>query len=255
MHNLDKKIEKLKNFFLKNNEIFENFQYPKSLLFLNNFEKNNDELIFIKRFIKESNYFFKEKPKIIAIDGASNPLIKEKIFPDYIIGDLDSCEQKRNDNSEYIHLNDQDYCDFEKSLKFCETKNFGPFFIFGINGGQIDRIIQNLHIFLKFSNCFNIGFSNNTIFFSLNDENKNPIKISAKNHSRISIFGFQSKNQINKFKTQGLKWDIDENFEIDFSFSRQSISNKVENFNIGEDEFLDFYIQIFSGKILLIIYL
>jgi thiamine pyrophosphokinase len=268
----NKAIEDIINFFtqnIKNESIFQNLYNINSAVFLNdtdysvieskNFIKNKYK--FYKNFLKKFELFANKKIKNIAVDGAFENLYKFKIKTDLIIGDIDSYKHIDQDQEKkIIYLQDQEYCDFEKSLEFLNQNNLSNSFIFGINSGAFDRIIQNIHVFLKFSNQknFNIGICLNKIFFSIDSENfwQDKINIYIKNHSKISMFFFPDKNNNISIETDGLKWDVKKNTNINFGIknSSQSISNVVENHLISENDFHKVSLKVFEGKVLLIIY-
>lgn len=90
--------------------------------------------------------------KIIAVDGAFKNLQNIGIKIDHIVGDLDSINKELL-NSEYkqrLHHNpDQNTTDFEKAIKFARDISLTPSVIVGINGKEIDHILNNIHVMVK----------------------------------------------------------------------------------------------------------
>lgn len=90
--------------------------------------------------------------KIIAVDGAFKNLKNMGLKIDHIVGDLDSIS-KEIVNSEYKqklhHDPDQNTSDFEKAIKFARHMSLTPSVIVGINGKEIDHILNNVHVMVK----------------------------------------------------------------------------------------------------------
>lgn len=121
----------------------------------------------------------KSHPFIICADGSSNKLIKTKIIPDIIIGDLDSID--KNVMLKYIKkgvpvmkLFDQETTDFEKCILFCREKNFRNLIILGAISDRTDHSLNNFSILKRyyrefditiFDNYFKIKFLTDSISF------------------------------------------------------------------------------------------
>ena len=94
-----------------------NLGYFKSILCLNGRLPN-------KKFFKE----FSGLP-IIAADGAGSKLINLGIYPETVIGDLDSFEHNYDEYPmiHFVKMNSQNNTDFEKSISFAK-KNYSTLF-------------------------------------------------------------------------------------------------------------------------------
>ena len=94
-------------------------------------------------------------------DGSANKIINLGIRPNYILGDLDSIYKKniKKKSKNIIHLKDQNYNDFHKSLLWLKENNIKKIDIIGIDGKRIDHTICNFIIILE---C--ISFIDITIF-------------------------------------------------------------------------------------------
>jgi len=86
--------------------------------------------------------------RVVAADGAIVKAMEYNIKVDYLVGDLDGHLIKPR-GVEVHHNPDQDSCDFGKCIDFIRHKNLAPSMIIGINGGEIDHIISNIHIMVK----------------------------------------------------------------------------------------------------------
>ena len=164
---------------------------------------------------------------LIAADGAANHLIKNNIKPNIIIGDLDSLDTNLDlKNINILKVSDQNHTDFEKSLKYTIQRKLFPILVLGINGGEIDHIIDNMNKFIKYST--NIPM----IFFDSPNKwgvaiSKN-IEIKTKQSSTISIFPFEHNTHL---KSTGLNWELDSNNHT--IFQNPSTRNKNTSTNVS----------------------
>jgi len=108
----------------------------------------------------------KSHPFIICADGSSNKLIKTKIIPDIIIGDLDSID--KNVMLKYIKkgvpvmkLFDQETTDFEKCILFCRERNFNNLIILGAISDRTDHSLNNFSIIKRYYHEFDITIFDN----------------------------------------------------------------------------------------------
>ncbi len=83
---------------------------------------------------------------IIAIDGGANLLPQLGLEFEYICGDMDSVDHSvldQTDASKIIRLNDQNACDFEKTLAIIEAPQI---YAFGFLGGRMDHSVEALRL-------------------------------------------------------------------------------------------------------------
>lgn len=176
----------------------------------------------------------KSKLPIIAADGAANELFAHKIEPKIIIGDLDSVDESVLKNYRYEKIEDQNFCDFEKTLGFINSHaEFSPAIITGINGGFLDHILNNLCIF---SNTKFLYFSQEMLGIVL----ENSIELELPIDTKISIFGAPSAIVC----SDGLRWELD--YRLDF-FGHNSFGNRTTIPKIS--------LKVKDGKALVFIYL
>lgn len=174
---------------------------------------------------KTISKFGKDIP-IIAADGAANYLIKQNIKPQVIIGDLDSLDQSLNLSAiNVIKVEDQNSTDFEKAIHHIKHNHLFPLLVLGINGGEIDHILDNMNKFIKYSTEIPM------VFFDI--PNKWGIAMSkelvmkTKESSMISIFPFQDKTHL---KSSGLYWELDSDNHT--MFENTSTRNKSNGTNV-----------------------
>lgn len=166
----------------------------KSILCLNGLLPNTKT---IKTLAKDSKI-------IIAADGAANQLAKKNINPDYIIGDLDSLDNKYSwVNSKIIKIPDQDSTDFEKCIDYINTHTLFPTLVLGINGGEMDHIIDNINKFIKYSSTIPM------VFFDMPNKwgiaMTSTLSINTEISNIVSIFPFLQNTHL---KSQGLYWEL-----------------------------------------------
>lgn len=85
--------------------------------------------------------------EIIAIDGGANLCLKYDLYPDYIIGDIDSVKKKnlyRFKKSELVFRKNQEYTDFEKTLQFVKKLSPDSIKILSMSGKRTDHFMGNM---------------------------------------------------------------------------------------------------------------
>lgn len=88
---------------------------------------------------------------IVCTDGAYSYLVTCPIEIDYIIGDLDSIEQKPKQGKPFIiSTPDQNKTDFEKALLFLINKGISAIDIYGATGYATDHFLGNLSVALHY---------------------------------------------------------------------------------------------------------
>ena len=168
----------------------------------------------MNRFIKQNNYksilvldgliptkeFFNEMQlPIISADGATNKLHKMGITPHVVIGDLDSVSPDILQIYHYERIEDQNYSDFQKALKYMQKNNLFPATICGITGGYIDHEINNINIFMQTDG--NIFVTDDVVGYKVREESKYTFPVGTK----ISIIGIPECS----ISTKGLKWELE----------------------------------------------
>ena len=115
-----------------------------------------------------------------------------------------------------------------------KTHDFMPTIILGINGGQIDHIINNINIFMQGTN--NVFIDNDVIGYILDISNIFSLPIGTK----ISIIGMPYC----PLSSQGLKWEL-KDYETAFP-GQNSCFNRVSNKPVN--------LIVHEGKALLMVY-
>jgi thiamine pyrophosphokinase len=84
---------------------------------------------------------------VIAVDGGSNLCYKRQIYPDYILGDMDSIlpKVKRHfKDVEIIQIDDQETNDLEKAIGFCQILHPSVIRIVAALGKRLDHSLANI---------------------------------------------------------------------------------------------------------------
>lgn len=192
------------------------FVYTKICLFLNGKPP---------KFIPDINLY----KKILASNGASIYLDKNNISYDFVVGDMDSINNKKlyyKNKDKIIIDNNQNITDFEKSLKFIVSQSFFYVDVFGACGNMMDHFLGNINVALKYKNKISIAFYDDYCrFFFVKKQIKIENIIKGK---KISLFPCPIVTNIS---TLGLKYNLyQENISMDKKIGIRNIatSNIIE---------------------------
>lgn len=180
------------------------------------------------------DYFSSTLP-IIAADGAANTLMQMGITPQIVIGDLDSLDPVyRGQLPTHYHF-DQNYCDFEKSLQYIQANDLLPCMIYGMNGGYLDHILNNVNIFMRASNVF---YAPPLWGYAVRQTESKSLILPA--HTKLSIMGIPQA----VVSTSGLAWELTES-HLTFP-GRNSCFNRCMKENVE--------ITVHEGSALVLVY-
>jgi thiamine pyrophosphokinase len=179
---------------------------------------------------KVVEYFFKKGfNTIICADGGANSAKKLGIIPDYIIGDLDSVENKvlnyYHGKSKIVQVKRQNDTDVEKCLKFAIKKKYEEVILLGVTGDRLDHTICNLGIVLKFFNKIKIHISAENSFLSAYNKS---VEVKSRINETISLYAFNKQTIIT---SKGLKYPLTKSnltFGKNESTSNVSTSQNVQ---------------------------
>ena len=183
---------------------------------------------------------------IVAADGGAYRLLDMQIQPDFIVGDIDSLKDLSSICKTKIHKDSDQYStDFEKSLFFLKGKGIRRILVLGMNGGEIDHIINNTNTFLRYSDQFDMyfydepDFGESKIGRAVNGE----MELEIDEGADISLFSFDK----GKIKTEGMKWEIeDKSFHVmNSSAARNSSKSKKISISTTGKKLL----AVYSGEI------
>lgn len=208
-----------------------------------------ESIICLDGSIPKADFFVKAKRigiPIIAADGGTNSLLYMDIVPDFVVGDMDSFKgSSRVPKDNVIFVEDQNYSDFEKAINFVKNNSFKNSLVIGINGGEIDHIINNVNIFMRYSEDFPMWFydipskGNSKIGSVASSGN---INLHLDKESMVSLFSFDD----GKIKTEGLVWEIDsQSFPI---MEKSAARNKTKEEKVNISTTGNRLLAVYSGK-------
>ncbi|MBS0635464.1 MAG: thiamine diphosphokinase [Verrucomicrobia bacterium] len=172
---------------------------------------------------------------VIACDGAADTLIERNIYPELIVGDLDSVSESAKKACPCIHIPEQDTSDFQKALKVAKERNLLPAIVVGLNGGYLDHILQNINV-ISTTECL---FYDPPIIGFMMQEGTRVLKLAR--DTKISLIAMPEAT----VETSGLKWNLDND--------RLTFPGKNSCFNRVLDP--DCTITVVEGSLLIMIYL
>ena len=176
------------------------------------------------------SYLLDKKNSILfCADGGANSARKLGLLPKFIIGDLDSIQEKTinyySGKSKIIRLQRQNDTDVEKCLKQAIKLKFDEAILMGVTGDRLDHTFCNLGIAIKYFEKIKITIiaenSLLTVLTGINDLKTIP-------GETISVYGINSKTRITSV---GLKYPL-KNLALPFgqkeSTSNIALRNRVE---------------------------
>ena len=105
--------------------------------------------------------------RVIAVDGGLKQLRSIDCNPQYLIGDLDSCNQDdltwaTENGAQIFQIDNQENTDLTKAISFCENEGWLDLHIVGIEGGRIDHFLGGAAAMHSASKSLKIGASFST---------------------------------------------------------------------------------------------
>lgn len=192
-----------------------------------------DALIVGNRPLRKSIIELSKNKLIVAADGGADRLLEYEIFPDKVIGDLDSISDKTATKLEdWLILNkDIQKTDLEKAVEYAIERGSKKIQIVGWSGGRIDHTIAALG--LAFDSRVELIDDRFTVkcisdLEIIEDEKGSLFSLIAIPEARVSI--------------QGARWELDHE---KLRMGGRGIHNEIGDFGIVE-------IQCHSGNLLLI---
>ena len=169
----------------------------------------------------------KDAEKIICIDNGYEIIKDLKIIPSVIIGDLDSVNLNKVDQSvEIIKREDQNLSDLEKALNYCIEKGFSKVYLLASTGLRDDHNLANLILIIDFIEKINVIILSDKYEI---EAVKGKKEYKSKKNTQISII---SINEGNKITTGGLKYNLKD--EV-----LKSRSHGISNSTIEDNFFIE----------------
>ncbi|MCB0271559.1 MAG: thiamine diphosphokinase [Bdellovibrionales bacterium] len=174
---------------------------------------------------------------IIAADGGVNWLMDYSIYPDLVIGDLDSAKQEHLRKVPYIHIKDQNSTDLEKALHHVIDFGVTHVDLLGIEAGRVDHFLSNFFLLLPFTEKLKLRvFGDGWIGVFL--ENKSVFKI--RENVTVSLIPFSPCTGVS---LEGFEFPLKNQ---DLKLGQVGVSNVSKKNNVS--------IEVKEGKLLGIFY-
>ena len=111
---------------------------------------------------------------IICCDGSVNNLVKNKMEPHYILGDLDSIDDNLKNiyRDRIIKLPDQDENDLRKAIQWAEGRGITEAVILGATGKRDDHTLANIFTLLQYPSQLEMTIYTNHGIFSVAENKK-----------------------------------------------------------------------------------
>lgn len=139
----------------------------------------------------------------IGVDSGADNALDYGIECSLIVGDLDSVNQTRHTNAEFIELASQEKNDLEKALELCLERGWTDIMIIGMRGGRPDMEMANIAAVMASDAALQIQMLHSDML-ALRVNPLNPLDMIAPIGTQVSIF----TNTHTEVKTSGLEWDI-----------------------------------------------
>lgn len=142
---------------------------------------------------------------LIAADGAASSLVKIGVFPEYVVGDLDSLDAELLGSlegiSEFVLEPDQNANDFEKSLRFAATQFWSRILIVGLHGGDLEHTLNNWSVLMKFAPSMPLTVLDRDRYIV---PLSTSFSVAVEPHEVISLIPQPSA----RLSTKGLRWEL-----------------------------------------------
>ncbi|MCF7858467.1 MAG: thiamine diphosphokinase [Candidatus Cloacimonetes bacterium] len=170
---------------------------------------NGEEVQNIKALLKAIDL-------IIAVDGAADICRSQNVYPDYVIGDLDSISAESLNfftRSKIIEISRQDNTDLQKALNFANSLNPSLIRIISASGKRTDHSVANLLIFQNYQGKASLEVWDNFGKLFIYGPGSHHLKL--KKNSTISFFSLEP---IFGLTLAGFKYSLkDRDFKSNFT--------------------------------------
>jgi thiamine pyrophosphokinase len=224
-------------------------------LFLKNPSSGLEEGFLMRAFIFANGDFkgstnalkdFKDDDLIIAADGGAAHCLGIGLFPNVVIGDMDSIppsevEKLKSQNIRFItYAKYKDETDLELALKYAVNKGVDQIFFHGLLGGRLDQSLSNIFLLARdeWMNTDLIVFNGLDIAYLMRDGGN--ISLQGQPGDLVSLIPLSEL--VSGVSTDGLRWKLSES-SLTLG-TTLSISNEMLSFSAR--------VKIGSGRLLLI---
>lgn len=190
-------------------------------------------------------YYVSKCDKIIGVDRGCSYLLKNNIYPDYIVGDFDSINKEdfrkleRKNIKKYQYNCEKDSTDSDIAINLAINMKATEVYMFSMIGSRLDHSFANLGLLSK-------ADKNNIQAYIINDNNKIFItskKVTIKKELGYKYVSFLAYcDKVEHFNIKNAKYDL-EDYTLNIGDNR-TVSNEFINDDIE--------ISFKSGKVLII---
>ena len=171
--------------------------------------------------------YAKEVDKIIGVDRGCSYLLKNNIYPDYIVGDFDSSNSEiidkivKEDVIKYQYQCEKNFTDSEEAFELANSKGAKKIVFLGATGGRFDHTLGNLGLLLK---ALKLGMlseivdDRNKMFLI----NKDTVIKRDDEYKYVSFLSYNSR--VEEFSIKGAKYNLDK-YTLEIGDSR-TVSNE-----------------------------
>jgi len=154
-------------------------------------------------------------------DGAVTWYANYHLPVDLVAGDLDSAPYSLPEEAEILPLADQDFTDFEKTLKILIQRKFRQIYILGGIGGEYDHSLSNLIVMGRFADQVSLVMIDDNQRIHIVSDKKFRFSIKPKAEPIVSIFGWP---EVTFKESSGLKYSLNGlTFDLQRSGSRNTV--------------------------------
>jgi thiamine pyrophosphokinase len=152
-----------------------------------------------------------ESDHAVAVDSGFLAFRHADLYPEVLIGDMDSCGfdekwEEENPSLRIIKLSDQNTTDFEKALEWVRTETRTKnLVILGGLGGRSDHFISNLLTACSHDPAVEITFDDEKEWVR-RVTRETPMRLVGRNNAKISLLPL---TPCSKVSTTGLKWNLE----------------------------------------------
>lgn len=178
----------------------------------------------VKNLKKEDIQLLTKRFKFaVCLDGAFDIFYKNKIWPKYVVGDLDSTKFREillKNRELLFYKESQEITDLGFAVQKLEAMDEKQFVIFSTKSGRVDHFFKNLN-FLKKTTSIKAIFGQDFDIIKIQDK----FSFEIEEKSQLSFFATNGKSKV---KTSGLKWDFDFLDEDFSSTSNEAAYKKID---------------------------
>lgn len=185
---------------------------------------NRSANVFLNGTVTQYSSRHLKKRYTLAADGGIHNALQNGIRPDAIIGDADSFSPADYIDIPYVPATDQNYTDFEKSLRYLHEHGYSEVHVYCFAGDRFDHMLAGL------SAAAASPIPSITLYTASQKVERLPYKWRGNYPpgSRLSFLPFPSAEQVS---TSGLRWNVhEEDFLLGqfISISNEALGGLVE---------------------------